>query len=398
MPVAVSTFPITLATANTSRPDWQLGQRLEAVVVRSHATGDPTQVRIGAQTIALRLPTALPEGRRISLQVTQAGAQPILRLLSSPAHLAPNAAASAPTAPPWLSQLLPAQGSQTPLLAALTTLHRQPETMALLPQDVRASLGQLWQQLPTIQQTLHAAGLHQAVQTSGLFHESLLANLALGQTGHPPANLKSALLALATRLRAHTSMTPAQSTLSGREVPPPRPGASPVAQSRVAAQIAGLNPQALLAQLSARTEQAVARLSLHQWSSTETSESQQPRWLFELPLRGDHGIDVIHWLIQRDRAKQQAEDEPAVWRVELALDWPELGPLHIHISLSGQQVSARLWAEHESTLVQVQQALPQLRQALTTRQLQIGHLGCHLGKPPTPVPDPIDPPLVDDHA
>lgn len=399
MPIAAPTFPITLVNPSANRPDWQLGQRLDAVVVRSHATGDPTQVRVGAQMIALRFPTALPEGSRISLQVTQTGAQPILRLLPSSTGLLPGAATSAQTAPHWLTQLFPSQGSQTPLLAALTTLNRQPETMALLPQDVRSALGNLWQQLPTTQQVLHAAGLQQAVQASGLFHESVLANLGLGQTGYPPANLKSALLSLAARLRAHTRTSPAQSALSGRDTPPPRPGASPVAQSRAAVNLAGLTPHAVLTQLALRTEQAIARLSLHQWSSSETtSESNQPRWLFELPLRGDSGIDMVHLLIERERAKRQAEDEAPVWRVELALDWPELGPLHIHISLSSQRVSAHLWAEHAATVTQVQQALPKLREALSARQLQIGHLGCCFGKPPTPTPDPIDPPLVDDHA
>ncbi len=399
MPIAAPTFPITLVNPNANRPDWQLGQRLDAVVVRSHATGDPTQVRVGAQMIELRLPMALPEGSRMRLQVTQTGPQPILRLLSSPAGSVAGTATAAPTAPPWLTQLFPSQGSQTPLLAALTALNRQPETAAQLPQDVRSALANVWQQLPTMQQVLKAAGLQQAVQGSGLFHETLLANLNLGQ--YPPANLKSALLSLAARLRAHIRTTPAQSAAAGRDTPPPRPGASPIAQGRVAVNLAGLPPHALLTQLALRTEQAVARLSLHQWSSSETtSESNQPRWLFELPLRGDQGIDMVHLLIERERAKRQAEDKSPVWRVELALDWPELGPLYIHISLSPerQRISAHLWAEREATVEHVQRALPQLREALSAKQLHIAHLGCCLGQPPNPTPDPIDPPLVDDHA
>ena len=427
----------TLASSNLRAPDWQAGQRLEAQVVRGSAAGEQTRVRIGDQELSLRLPAAMPPGSRLSLEVVRAGTQPLLRLLSQTPVAQPSAGqagigpgAGAPTA---LTSLLPAQGSQAPLLAALWSMSRDPGATAALPGSVQAAIKDLFGRLHTATQAMRPEGLRQAVLASGIFHE---AALAVGQGGAATAagDLKSALLSLATQLRAqgrpgpgtgaasadtgpaHRAPAPATSAAasptrampqtaahptwiigSAREAAPPRAGSPPSPQARLTADLSAPGPQALLDGLRTSTDQALARLALHQWSAVENAESGQLRWLLELPLRSGDGVDLVHLLMERER-ERSVPDQTPVWRVEMALDLPGLGPVHVRIAVSGDQVGTRLWVSDENTVARVRRELPRLREALEGRQLKVRDLGCAPGEPPEQQPPVRTRPVLDDHA
>lgn len=388
-------------------PEWQVGQRLEGLVLRSDPGAGETRVRVGDVQLSLRLPAALPDGSRLSLQVIQAGAQLVVRVLSQdPAQAAvttdrrgapPTGAGT--TAPRWLANLLPAQGSQAPLLATLSALDRSPSSMAALPAGIRDAVSQLFLQLPTTAQIRQPEGLREVIQRSGIFHEAALAMAATTTTGGiaPAADLKSALLSLATRLRSLASPATTLAAGQSRETSPPRPGAAPTAQARMPAEPLTLGPQALLDGLRTRTDQAVARLALHQWTAVEGAESGHLRWLLELPLRGEDGVDLVHLLLEGERERSTPEEEPA-WRAELALDLPELGPLRVRIAITGDQVRVRLWTELEATLNLARKELPRLHGALQDRGLRVRDLGCNPGQPPENRPHGPMRPLLDDHA
>ena len=422
---------VTLPAPAARIPEWQAGQRLEALVLRSEPGVEQTRVRIGNLQLSLRLPATPPEGTRLSLQVIQAGAQPAVRVLSqsppptqmpqspapapvpqslsqglAPAAVPPGAGGGPPTgagtratAPRWLASLLPAQGSQAPLLATLSALDRNPASMAALPAGIRDALSQLFFQLPTNTQVRQPEGLREAVRQSGIFHEAALTVAATSTTAGtlPPADLKSALLSLATRLRSLASPAAALAAGQSRETAPPRPGASPIAQPRLPAEPLGLGQQALLDGLRARTNQAVARLALHQWTAVESAESGHLRWLLELPLRGDDGVDLVHLLMERERQDSNPEEEPA-WRAELALDLPELGALRVRIAVTGDQVRVRLWTEVDDTLSLARRELPRLQEALQERGLRVRDLGCSPGQPPETRHHGPMRPLLDDRA
>jgi|GEM_PF-1958522 hypothetical protein len=440
----------TLVSPNLRAPDWQAGQRLEAQVVRGSATGEQTRVRIGDQELSLRLPAAMPPGSRLSLEVVRAGTQPLLRLLSQPPAAQPSAgrAGSGPGAgaPTALTGLLPAQGSQAPLLAALWSMSRDPGATAALPGSVQAAIKDLFGRLHTATQATRPEGLRQAVLASGIFHEAALAGLAIGQGGAATAggDLKSALLSLAMQLRAqgrpagqgkpaaqgrpgsgaasadtgsaHRLPTPTTPTTalsaralpqtaahptwiigSAREVAPPRAGSPPSAQARLTAELSNVGRQALLDGLRTSTNQALARLALHQWSAVENAESGHLRWLLELPLRSGDGVDLVHLLMERER-ERGVPDQTPVWRVEMALDLPGLGPVHVRITVSGDQVGTRLWVQDENTVARVRGELPRLREALEGRQMKVRDLGCAPGEPPKQQPRVRTRPVLDDHA
>ncbi|MBC7184082.1 MAG: flagellar hook-length control protein FliK, partial [Marinobacter sp.] len=69
------------------------------------------------------------------------------------------------------------------------------------------------------------------------------------------------------------------------------------------------------------------------------------------------------------------------WRLSLTMDLDEAGPLHFDVALRQQAVSARVWAEKQTTLRQVNEELPALRQSLTDLGLEVTDLECRRGTP-----------------
>jgi hypothetical protein len=377
-------------------------------------------------------------------------------------------------------------------LATLWSLHTNPGALAALPSGIQVGIKQLFKGFPTVDQVIQPGALRQSILSSGLFHEASLAALA-GDRGRapPPPDLKSALLSLATQLRAHASVpgsgaaaspgvtrvpagsaaavtapqsgsatlptsgagtTPGQgfplisnpshaAGLAGRlqagerrtaspeqvarpasgpvrttggsaattgplslaqpttarDLPPPLPGSVPLAQGRADLQISALSQPVLLELLRAQTEKAVARLSLHQWSSSESTESGNARWLLEMPVRSQDGIDIVHFSIDREGGQDGEDAEPA-WRVELAFELPDLGPIHARLIVSGNRVSANLWVDDARTVERARAELWRLQEALEKRLLQVTHIGCTAGHPPRPQQSERTPAFVDDRA
>jgi hypothetical protein len=403
MQIPPQALKVTLAMPASQVPAWRPGQVIEAVVIRTDPARQQTEVRIGNLHLTLHLHAGTVEGSRLTLQVVSGGARPVLTLLGQSAPLPGAPGLSSPAASAsagWLSGLLPAQGRQTPLLASLAWLTGKPGRMAALPAPVRGAVEQAMHRMPTPDQVSRAQGLREAVKASGLFHEASLALLAAnaaGASSAPAANLKSVLLSLAARLRAHTGGPQALSPARPLEVPPPRPGTSPTAQQRVEANLARLECHELMQTLRARAESALARLVLHQWSTMECADAGHPRWLVELPLRSGDGVDLVHLLMEKAPQRPALDEEPT-WRAELALDLPELGSLHIHVSVSGDQVNTRFWAESEASVDRIRAALPRLHDALAGRDLTVRNLGCAPGTPPTHRDAPSAGPLLDDRA
>lgn len=507
---------VTLANAPPTARDWVQGQVLQAVVQRASTAHQETSVRVGNLQLTMSFPIAVPEGGRVQLQVLQAGAQPTLRLLlpqapgSSPSQSGSTTGAQ-PAAPP-ISALLPTQGSQAPLLATLWSLRTTPGALAGLPAGIQAGIKQLLNVVPTVDQVVQPGELRRSILSSGLFHEASLAALAGDRGRAPPIpDLKSALLSVASQLRARAARTtttttttttpaappgasgatppgtgtvaspaparaptgsgtalpsptpgpvavPASAAGSGagsppklgsapgagvaaqplvgerrpvspeqvarpapgprgtsgasaaptgplspvphtaaREVPPPLPGSMPLAQGRAEVQGVALSQPILLEMLRAQTEKAVARLTLHQWSSSESLEPGHARWLLELPVRNQDGIDIVHFSIDREGGQDGEDTEPA-WRVELAFELPELGPIHARLAISGNRVSANLWMEDAATVERARTELWRLQEALEKRMLQVTHMGCTLGHPPRPPQSEPAPSFVDDRA
>ncbi|RBW50017.1 flagellar hook-length control protein FliK [Marinobacter sp. F3R11] len=82
-----------------------------------------------------------------------------------------------------------------------------------------------------------------------------------------------------------------------------------------------------------------------------------------------------------DSGKRTAISE---WRLNLSVDLEQAGVVNFEVSLRQQEVSARVWAEKQDTLKQVNQELPLLRRSLTELGLDVTDLECRRGSPSYP--------------
>ncbi|MGM0676754.1 flagellar hook-length control protein FliK [Ectothiorhodospira marina] len=387
----------------TQRP-LQVGQVLQARVVGQPAmAGQPVQLRLGGQTIEARLPAPVQTGDSLRLQV--ASVKPRLELALMRDGLRGAGPSMNNPLPPLLRQWAPQQGSQGPLMASLQQLNQTGSPAAQqLPPAVRQALEALWQAMPNRERAMTGEGLKQTIRDSGLFLEARLAGAAT--TGTDPRgiihqDLKARLLSLAEQLRS-TPVLHRQARLPSGDTPPPLRDTPPVAQARAApAQLAGLMPEPLLDTLRQQVERSLARMVMHQLSSAEKPEEATPRWLMELALRNGQNTDLVHLRLDRDTRRDKDAEERS-WRADLALHLPELGPLNIRVVVRGDHVSTQFWSDSENARETIQTALPQLRQNLESRDLQVLNMSCREGEPPkdppSPAATPTRGPIVDGHA
>jgi len=89
---------------------------------------------------------------------------------------------------------------------------------------------------------------------------------------------------------------------------------------------------------------------------------------------------------EESSAKGRNEKRAAIseWRLNLAIDLELAGALNFEVSLRQQEVSARVWAEKQETLKQVNEELPLLRRSLVELGLEVTDLECRRGSPSYP--------------
>ena len=262
------------------------------------------------------------------------------------------------------------QASLAPLLADLSQALARPD----LPGPVKAAIAQILAfQLPS-GGPLTPETIRQAVAQSGLFLEAHLAQAAPG-AGAPP-DLKAALLALLQALPpgpAGEVSTPPQRTA------PPVRGAALTAQAPAASTLPADADVAAIAQhLRPEVEQAVARQTLHQLASLP--DGQTSAWVFELPIATPQGAAVAQFEVDRDAPESEAADAEASWRVRFSVDIEPLGPVHVHLGLTGDRAAVTVWAERAGAIELLRSQGEDLAKALP------GDVVFRLGAPREPLP------------
>lgn len=311
-----------------------------------------------------------------------------------------------------LAQRLPWQQSidagLTKLVAALTQGIKQdplpgqlPSSRPVqpLPEAARQAIEQIMARLPAGKNLAPGAGtqattpqqVRQWLAESGLFAESRLAQAPTNQL----PDLKLALGRIITALLAQQGSTPEQfnrltpiSTPELMQAPLqfPQPLVTPQARSDGEPPSVGQMLRLLAGMLNRIT---VNQLHSQVLTTRGGGDAAAPAstLLLDLP-----------WLTPQNeprlaqvRIEQYPEDgeserksrmrATAEWRLSLAMDLDEAGPLHFDIALRQQAVSARVWAEKQTTLRRVNQELPLLRRSLTDLGLEVTDLECRRGTP-----------------
>lgn len=112
-------------------------------------------------------------------------------------------------------------------------------------------------------------------------------------------------------------------------------------------------------------------------------------WVADLPWLNHQGEPRLaqlrleqEWPSEQDKAERERQrSKVAEWRFSLVMDLDEAGPVTFEVALRDQNLSARVWAERQETVRQVNQQLNSLRNSLTELGLEVTGLECRRGTP-----------------
>lgn len=340
-----------------------------------------------------------------------------------------------------LRTLLPQKEKPQELLAALPQLQQLPvkQREQLLPSTVQQALRSVADQLRSLPQLTNPKLLAMILKNSGVqLEQKLAATLSAPPPSAPTGNnqqplatalpqrligqdFKGALLHLLHQLGHEVNKTtaPAPDRAGPPIVPPagstPAPQAPPNAagvtlpaplqfpsalqliQYLAARPEADLSDKVLRTQLLQLLHQhtltSLAKVQLQQLHTLNHRQSQadslQPTqsWLFDIPVRYGHEVHQLEirldqeWVAE-EHSETSPRDKVKQWSVMLSFNLPRLGGLYAQLTILENSVSAKLWAEQESTLVQAQASLDHLRQQLQSQGVEVKQLQCLSGLPP----------------
>ena len=396
----------------------QPGQQVEARVLGPAPNG-MTQVQIGRQTIEVTLPTPLPAGATLSLQVEGSGAQQRLVLVPPPAQgnvpqasanptapspqspanagatpqapqpsgspvaqaTAPTNQPSTPLPPPALPQTGAPQAALTQMVqsavqrqdsvANLTTVLAAVAGKVALPQPVLQAAQQVLAASLPLGPALDGAAMQRAIANSGIFQEAALAQ---GAPQLAKGDLKTALLTLRTTLVTWLGQTAVPVVPPG-PLPPPVRGALPRAKSANTGSIdIPETPIEVGKVMLGRAEGSLARLRLHQHASLpETATAgASADWSTDIPVLIGTYQTVMQLQIHRDAAGPEQAASERGWQIHFAMDLPKLGEVGAQVGLRGGVTSVRLWATNALTAARLEQAVPELNLSLAAAGLRPG--------------------------
>lgn len=344
------TSAISGVSANTGKPPQDFsrlpaGASLNAVVAAK--TGDNTYLLklLDGRLIRAQTLNELALGQLLKLEIIKPGAVPELKIVALP----PESHAEQPTAvivQNALRQLLPKQAE----LKDLTAILKQAAGL-LSPgknDPVSAAIQSTLAALPAKADLMTPEGVKQGIANSGVFLEAKLAHQL-----NPQGDIKGQLLVLANALQK-TTPNATQDTVALQAFADNGPSGS---------------PQALLA----KTEGAIARITLDQLASLPQHDEVQNTWQISLPFANGQHTETVNLKIKREASHNPAQPQ-ASWSIVLELKPPGMATLHCKVSLHADKVDTYFWSDSGPNMQQVQDNLGWLAQRYAEAGLATGHL------------------------
>ncbi len=325
-----------------------------------------------------------------SLETLKQQVREVLQNLQAPGAANQHGKASAFESPkPGTPQLL--QNTVTQATLSATPLHDsfyQSASARLLLQ-----LQQMGAQLP--------AGSSQNAHTTPTETLSTGTNpVAPGSTAAQLPDLKAVLLGLVRDLAPHvpreqasSSLPPALDTLLLQQ---------PLAFPRLQPDLATLKASAMLADQELTTGQMLRLLagllhriqfnqlnSLLQSSSNSTEGLVTQTWLLDLPILNQaQQLDLFQLRLDREQTRQQEEAEKRSersasiqWKISLAFDFADLGPITIQVRVRPPAATSLIWAGRDSTLKLLQQHSEHFAERLQALGLEVAPIQYQQGAP-----------------
>ena len=125
-------------------------------------------------------------------------------------------------------------------------------------------------------------------------------------------------------------------------------------------------------------------------AGTQTGPNQ-PTWLLEIPLQLANEAHALRLGIREEDESGEARSGGGRWRIDLAMEWPRLGPLHAALVLQGERIDVDLFADQPETVTLLETTRPTLARALSDSGLTPGRLGTYPGPPPASAQARLEP-------
>ncbi len=236
-----------------------------------------------------------------------------------------------------------------------------------------------------------AEQVRQWISQSGLFAESRTARA----TDAPPADLKLAVGRVIHQLLEYQGQAP---NGFNRLTPIPSPELVQSPLQFPGAAVTGRTPQVTaepvsVGQMLRLLAGVLNRITVNQLhsqvlSGRTTADAPAPNstLLIDLPWLNQNNEPRLMQLRVEEKAGQNeaAKKNPSgktEWKLSLAMNLDQAGPMHFDVVLGFGRVSARVWAEKQSTLHQARGLLPGLRRSLVDIGLEVTDLECCKGIP-----------------
>jgi hypothetical protein len=293
--------------------NWRVGQVLNALVVDRMPSGN-VLLNVGGREFVTPLDLPVQAGSRLQLEVQQVQPQVTLKVLTSARDATPSQltqpATQASQQSLWSgSTAFSVDAKPSPLsslLVAFATPSAQPALRALISQAPPfASLISALSSQSLQATALSGGAISAAISRSGLFNE---ANLAVDRGSRASSSSKTQLAQLQKLI-----------------------GELPTTNLNAEA-------RASLSTLSDLTNAALANLT-HQQLISMPQDTGSQRWCFGIPLAYEGNLVDLNMVIERDEKNGELGSVEALWRVDLSLSLPEIGPLRVLVTMRGREVS-----------------------------------------------------------
>lgn len=141
---------------------------------------------------------------------------------------------------------------------------------------------------------------------------------------------------------------------------------------------------------------SLAKIQLQQLHSINQQLSQvdvsQPNqsWQFEIPVRQGQDVHPLQIQIEQQWIEEQTPEGHSKasrvrqWNVMLNFDLPIVGKFYAQLGLLGETLTAKFWAEHETTLAETKAKIEMLTQQLEQQGIKVSQVHCLPGTPPKP--------------
>jgi len=162
-----------------------------------------------------------------------------------------------------------------------------------------------------------------------------------------------------------------------------------LSQKVLRAQLAMLIQQHTLGSLAKIQLQQIHTLSNQRTQADPTGPQQS--WQAEIPVRHGNDVHPLHMQFEQhwvEENPENTEEKKSIrvkqWNVMLTFQLPVVGQFFAQLTLVGNSLSAKLWAEQQETLDEAKTKMDELKNNLEQQGIQVKQIQCLPGIPPQP--------------